>query len=487
MTVIGVSGVSLSFGEKTILENIGFSLNEGDHLGIIGVNGAGKTSLFKLIAGEYTPTSGSIYLAKERSFGYLRQEEAVTAKDPDQTLLDYMLSFFPDLCTMERAIADTEYRLSSAEAEGRTEELLTLSQKLAEQSEDFARKGGLTFRSRCQGMLLHMGFTEEEVYRKVTSLSGGQHTRLALSGLLAGEPDVLLLDEPTNHLDIDALGWFEDYLTSYRKTLLIISHDRYFLDKVTDKTLMVERGRAKLYSGNYSEAKIQKTLEDTSREKQYKEQQKEIARIRANIEFQRRCGQEHNFVTIRAKEKQLARMDLVEKVPEPPKEIGFSFQSRTTFSQETVKVKDLCFSYGSTPLIRNLSFLVKKNERVLVLGGNGTGKSTLMKLLTGKLTPDTGTVGLGEQVSVGYYDQEIHSFHEDKTVFEELRDEYPRKTNTEIRNALALFLFRGEEVDKPISVLSGGERARLTLAKLMLRPVHRLILDEPTNHLAIGS
>ncbi|MBO7170487.1 MAG: ABC-F family ATP-binding cassette domain-containing protein, partial [Clostridia bacterium] len=344
-----------------------------------------------------------------------------------------------------------------------------------------------SYKNKAKSMLAHLGFGEEEQSRPISSLSGGQHTRLALARLLAAEPDILLLDEPTNHLDIDALLWLEDFLVTYPKTVLVISHDRYFLDKITKKTLMLDAMRAKLYQGAYTAAKQQKELDDAAQDKRYREQQKIIRRIEENIAFQRRCGREHNFVTIRAKQKQLDRMEKVEAVKAPEREIGFSFQGNTLYSQDVLNVKDLSFSYGSAPLISHLSFSVKKDERVLLLGANGTGKSTVMQLLVNKLTPKGGSIQFAEEAKIGYYDQETRSFHEEKTVFEELHDEYPQKTNGEIRSALALFLFCGEDVEKPISALSGGERARLTLAKLILKPVSVLLLDEPTNHLDIGS
>ena len=487
MTVISVSALSLSFGDKDILKNVGFSLNEGDKLGIVGVNGAGKTSLFRLICGEYTPTEGQVFVSRDRSLGWLKQDEAVDPAYGDVSLIDYMLSMHASLLEKERELADVELAIAETDAEGDEERMLHLVSRLSRLHESYAAEGGLSYKNKAKSMLLHMGFKEEELSRPVSSLSGGQHTRLALARLLAAEPDILLLDEPTNHLDIDALLWLEEFLLSYSKTVLVISHDRYFLDKVTGKTLMLDATHAKLYGGNYTAAKAQKEADDAAQDKRYREQQKVIRRIEANIEFQRRCGREHNFVTIRAKQKQLDRMERVEAVKGPAREIGFSFTGNTLYSQEVLTVKDLSFSYSGTPLLSSLSFSVGKDERVLLLGANGTGKSTVMQLLAGKLSPQGGSIRFAEEAKVGYYDQETRSFHEEKTVFEELHDEYPTKTNGEIRSVLALFLFCGEDVDKPISALSGGERARLTLAKLILKPVSVLLLDEPTNHLDIGS
>ncbi len=487
MTVISVSSLSLSFGDKDILKNVGFSLNEGDKLGIVGVNGAGKTSLFRLIGGTYTPTEGQVFISHDKSLGWLKQDEAVDPAMGGVSLLDYMLSRHVSLLETERELSDVELAIAEADAVGDEEKLLQLSARLSRLHEAYAAAGGLSYKNRAKSMLLHMGFGEEELSRPVSSLSGGQHTRLALARLLAAEPDILLLDEPTNHLDIDALLWLEEFLLSYPKTVLVISHDRYFLDKVTSKTLMMDATHAKLYQGNYTAAKTQKEADDAAQDKRYREQQKVIRRIEANIEFQRRCGREHNFVTIRAKQKQLDRMERVEAVKGPEKEIGFSFTGNTLYSQDVLTVKDLSFSYGGAPLLSHLSFSVKKDERVLLLGANGTGKSTVMRLLADKLSPDGGSIRFADEARIGYYDQETRSFHEEKTVFEELHDEYPTKTNGEIRSVLALFLFCGEDVDKPISALSGGERARLTLAKLILKPVSVLLLDEPTNHLDIGS
>ncbi len=487
MIALSVTGLGYSIGDRVILEDIGFALNEGDRLGIVGVNGAGKTTLFRLLTGEYTPTAGAAFIARDKRVGWLRQDEATTAIGGDVSLLNYMLAAFPKPLHLESEIAELEEAIAEAEAAGEEKRLLALSARLASAHEAYAAEGGGSFRSRSRSMLSHLGFAEAEQSRPVSSLSGGQHTRLALARLLVEEPDILLLDEPTNHLDLDALLWLEDFLADYPKTVLVISHDRYFLDKVTSKTLMISYTHARLYHGNYTVAKQLQAADEASQERAYREQQKEIARIEANIAFQRRCGQAHNFVTIRAKQKQLDRMVRVEAVKAPPRDVRFSFQGDAPSGQEVLSLSSLSFSYGTSPIIRSLSCLIKKDERLLLLGANGCGKSTLIKLLAGKLTPSGGKITLGEGVTVGYYDQEVASFHADKTVFEELHDEYPKKTVGEIRSALALFLFGAEDVDKPISSLSGGEKARLTLAKLMLKPCNLLLLDEPTNHLDIGS
>ena len=487
MIILSTSDLSLSFGGRTILSNISFSVNEGDRLGIIGVNGAGKTSLFRLITGEYEADSGSVFLSRGKTVGVLHQNTAEESLAGQDTLLSHMLAAFPDLLALEEKIRITEERLAALGTDGSGEEIARLGDALSSLHRAYAEGGGLEFRGRARTLLLRMGFSESELSLPISSLSGGQNTRLALARLLCREPDILMLDEPTNHLDLDALAWLEEFLIGYKKTVLIISHDRYFLDRVTTKTLHVEHTRARLYPGNYTKAKELENAERASLEKRYKEQQKEIARIRANIEFQRRCNREHNFVTIRAKEKQIARMEKVELAPPPPKDIRLSFLSEEGSSNDVLTVKDLSFSFGEKPLIEHLSFLVRRGERILILGRNGCGKSTLLKLLLGKYAPKGGSITLGYHVKPGYYDQENQTLTETNTVFSELREAYPHKTDGELRSALALFLFGAEDLDKSISVLSGGERARLTLAKLILTKINLLILDEPTNHLDIGS
>ncbi len=487
MIALSVQDVNLSFGIDRILKNISFAVNDGDRVGIIGVNGAGKTSLFRVITGEYSADSGSIYIQKGHTVGVLEQNPDLSALPGEMTCLEYMYTAFPALLDMEREIERAEAQLSVAAGRGDDGGILTLTERLNNLTAEFNKLGGLEFRQRCRGMLLRLGYSEELIGQKIRTLSGGQYTRLALARLLATEPDILMLDEPTNHLDIDAVSWLESYLAGYKKTVLIISHDRYFLDKTITKTLSLRFGEAKMYNGNYSETKSVCEAEAAAQEKKYKEQQKIIAKIRANIEFQRRCNREHNFVTIRSKEKQLARMEKVAPVSKDPKSIRMSFATEEESAGDVIDVREISFSYGESPLIRNLSFLVRRYERVMVLGRNGCGKSTLMKLINSKLTPKEGKIILGYNIKIGYYDQENRGLTETKTVFDELRDEYPDKTDLELRSTLALFLFDADDITRPVSTLSGGERARLTLSKLILKKVNLLVMDEPTNHLDISS
>ena len=487
MIALSLEDVTLSFGTDTILDKVSFAVNEGERLGIIGVNGAGKTSLFRVITGEYSADAGAIYIQKGKKIGVLEQNPDLTALPGGDTLLSFVISAHTELCEMENRIAELEANLQAAAEAERTDEVMRLSEGLKNLTQQFANIGGLEFRARSRSMLLGLGFSEEDLTRTLSTLSGGQYTRLALARLLTCAPDILMLDEPTNHLDTDSLTWLEGHLADYHGTVIIISHDRYFLDKVTGKTLELLYGRARLYNGNFTASRELREKERADTEKRYREQQKEIAKIRANIEFQRRCNREHNFVTIRSKEKQLARMEKVSLMPTDPKSIRMSFNAEEESAGDVLEVRDLAFSYGTEMLIQNLSFLVRRGERVMILGKNGSGKSTLMRLLNSRLVPSEGGISYGYNIKVGYYDQENRGLNGSNTVFEEMRLEYPDKTDLELRSTLALFLFDKDDIERRISTLSGGERARLTLSKLILKKVNLLILDEPTNHLDIGS
>ena len=483
MIALSTQDINLSFGTDVILKDISFAINDGDKLGIIGVNGAGKTSLFRILTGEYTPDSGAVYVQKGHTVGILEQNPDLSSLPGETTCLEYMYTAFPTLLALEKEIERCERELAGSSGDA----TISLSNALNELNTKFAREGGLEFRSRCRGMLLRLGFDEALIEQKIKTLSGGQYTRLALARLLATEPDILMLDEPTNHLDIDALAWLEGFIANYKKTVLIVSHDRYFLDRTTNKTLWLRYTKARLYNGSYTRCKEEAEAEAAAIEKRYKEQQKEIAKIKANIEFQRRCNREHNFVTIRSKEKQLARMEKIELAPKDEKNIRLSFAVEEESAGDVLEAKELSFSYGEKPLINDISFLVRRYERVLFLGQNGCGKSTLMKLINSMLTPTHGKITLGYNIKIGYYDQENRGLCDSNTVFEELRSEYPTKTDLELRSTLALFLFDADDITRKVSTLSGGERARLTLSKLILKKVNLLIMDEPTNHLDIGS
>ena len=485
MIVFSCNGLSLSFGVDEILRGVSFSLNEGDKLGIVGVNGAGKSSLFKLIMGEYEPSEGNIFISKDKSIGMLSQNANLDGEDEEQSILDFMYKAHPRVFAIEKRIEELTANASLLSDD--IEAAQANAAQLARASEEFASIGGLEYKTRCEGLLVRTGFEKHTHSNKIKILSGGQRTRLALARMLYSEPDILLLDEPTNHLDIETLSWLENYLLSYKNTLMIISHDRYFLDRITNKTLRVERHSAKLYPGCYSKAAELYEAERDFNEKQYKIQQAEIARIKAHIEQQRSFGRERNFVTIRSREKALARMKLIEKPQGEQKDIRVEFKQAQAGGNEVLTAKGLCMGFGDRKLFSDVDFLIKKGERAFFVGPNGTGKSTLMKLIMKSLTPTSGKLEEGYNIKISYYDQENQGLDDTKTVISELWDKYPKMTETEVRNKLALFLFTGEDVYKSVASLSGGERARLTLCKLVLSDSNLLVLDEPTNHLDIGS
>lgn len=489
MISISTSNLAYRVGVREILSGVTFSLEEGDHLAIVGVNGSGKSTLMRMITGEYTPDEGAVYIARDKTVGMLEQDDAfnILRGDPDspidETVLGQMYAAFPELCRMESRLAQLERELQTAAGEA----LNYLSAEFATLNTRFAADGGLHFKSRCKSFLVRLGFPEEFHGMPIEKLSGGQRTRLALARLLSREPDILLLDEPTNHLDMDTMIWLEGHLASYKKTLLLVSHDRYFLDRVTNKTLDIEHHTATLYKASYTEFLKQKEEYRAAQEKKYNLQQKEIARLEAYIAQQRQWNRERNIIAAESREKAIARMEKVERPQDLPKSIRFAFSDAGESGNDVLSVRKLEKSFPAKTLFKNLSFEVKKRDHLLILGPNGCGKSTLIKILLGKIPPDGGRIEFGYNVTVGYYDQENQNLDPKKTVLEELWDAYPALTQTEIRSTLALFLFRGDDIEKTVSVLSGGERARLTLAKLILSKMNVLILDEPTNHLDIQS
>ena len=478
MTAISLSGVSLEFGTDVILDNISFSLNEGDKLGIVGVNGAGKSTLFKIIRGEYTPTDGSVYISKDKSVGMLEQN---TGLEGDCTVLEGMLESFASLIADEARLEALQKQLEITPSDA---DLIASYTSLTDR---FKRAGGYEFRSRCKGILKNLGFDERFHDLKISGLSGGQKTRLALARELITSPDILMLDEPTNHLDVETLAWLEDFLSSYRGTLLVISHDRWFLDRVTTKTLEIENTHAELYNGNYSRYVKLKAENREIRERQYKNQQKEIARIEAYIEQQRRWNRERNIIAAESRQKALDRMVKIDRPEALPENIRLTFTKSGESGNDVLTVKNLTKAYPNKPLFSDVSFLVKKHDRLFIAGPNGCGKSTLIKIIAEKLAADSGSFEYGYNVNIGYYDQENQNLDPENTVLDELWNCYDGLTQTEIRSALALFLFKGDDIEKKVSVLSGGEKARLTLCKLILSKMNLLILDEPTNHLDIGS
>ncbi len=490
MIALSTENLSLSFGTNTILTGVSFSADECDRIGIIGANGCGKSTLFKLILGELEPDGGSIYISKDKSIGILRQDDAFCdfeGEDGEASALEVMYNSFPELLEAEKRLAALEAMLADGnDTQGRSKE--SLVSEYTSLNERFIRDGGLEFRGRCASTLSKMGFDSDSMSRPFSSLSGGQRTRLALSRELCREPDILMLDEPTNHLDMETLGWLESFLAAYKKCVLVISHDRYFLDRITNKTLCIEYHKAKLYVGNYTGSMEQRRIDREIQEKHYKNQQKEIARQEAYIAQQRAWNRERNIIAAESRLKQLAKIERIERPKDAPKGISFKFSSSIASGNDVITLKDISFAYPSSPtLIKELSLVVKRNDRLFIVGPNGCGKSTLIKILIGRLTPTKGYVDMGYNVNVGYYDQENQNLIPSNTVLEELWSNYRTLTELEIRNTLARFRFTGDDVYKLVGELSGGERARLTLSKLILSDINLLILDEPTNHLDIDS
>ncbi len=491
MIVLSTTDLTLRFGTTSVLEKVSFSVDERDKLGIIGVNGSGKSSLFKLLTGEYEPTEGEVFLSKGKTMGILTQDGAFDENGEDGTgdesALRHMVHAFPALLRMESELDELQKQLDLGMETLGEAEYDRVTRAYSALNERFIRDGGLEFRGRCVGILRSLGFDEALSNMPVKVLSGGQKTRLALGIQLSRKPDVLLLDEPTNHLDIETLGWLERFLADYDGCVMVVSHDRYFLDRVTNKTLYIRNHRAKLYSGGYTRSMEQARIDREIQEKHYKDQQKEIARQEAYIAQQRAWNRERNIIAAESRQKMLDKMVRIERPDSAPKPIRLKFTASRPSGNDVLDLRDVSMGFDGRMLFEHLNFLVKKDDRLLVLGQNGCGKSTLINLIIGKLEPVSGIIEAGYNVEIGYYDQENQNLDPENTVLDELWNAYPRMTETEIRNTLGQFRFVGEDVYKEVSVLSGGERARLTLAKLILSKMNLLVLDEPTNHLDIDS
>ena len=480
MVLLSVSGVTVEYGTDVVLNNINFSINEGDRLGIVGVNGAGKSTLAKIIAGTFTPSSGSVYIAKDKTVSMLAQNAML---ESENTVLAEMLDAFPEIVAAERRLgelsASIENHIGGNEA----------IEKYATLTEDFRKMGGYEYRSRTKSTLARFGFGEDSLDKTINKLSGGERTRLALVKLLLREPDLLILDEPTNNLDTETLAWLEEHLRSYKKTLILISHDRYFLDRAANKILDIEHTEATIYNGNYSAYAAQKAEQRKALAKKHELQQKEISRIEAIIDQQRRWGQAHNFITIKSKQKQIEHLekDSVSAPKNLPKNISLRFSEARESGSDVLFAENISKSYGERKILSDISFEVKKRDRIMIVGPNGCGKSTLVRILGGLDEDYSGVLRFGYNVIPGYYDQEQQTLDNDSTVLEEVCRAHDKLTMPVVRSALASFLFFAEDMDKKVSVLSGGERARLMLCKMILSQINLLILDEPTNHLDIGS
>ncbi len=477
MSIIVCSGVSLSYGADVILENITFAVNEGDKVGVIGVNGAGKSTLFSLIRGNIETTSGDIFISSGAQIGCL--EQINDAHKFNCTIYEAALAAHNKLITLENNIASLRERMEGGEQE--------IIKAYVDANERFNSLGGNEYKSKTKSMLMKFGFQESDFHNSADDLSGGQKTKLLLVKLLLSNPDIILLDEPTNHLDAQSCEWLENYINTSKKTFLIISHDRYFLDKTTNKTVEISHGRSEMYDGGYSVFREKKKALDEAKLKHYNLQQKEIARLEAFIENQRKWNREKNIIAAESRQKTIDKMVKLEKPKEKEKGISFNISHSGAMSNDVLSVRELSMSYPGKPLFKKLSFEVKRRERLFVIGDNGCGKSTLIKILTGRLKQNEGIFELGYNQTIGYYDQEQQLLDQNSTVIDEIWNVYSDKTNTQIRSMLASFGFKGEDVFKSISVLSGGERARLSIAKMVACGVSLLILDEPTNHLDIDS
>lgn len=480
MIILNCNDICHSYGMNTVLKDISFCIHEGDKVGIVGVNGAGKSTLLNIINGELQCDSGTINMSKNYKIGFLHQN---TGLDTDNTIFDEMLSVFQELINKEDRLKVLEKEISRTSGD----ELDSLVKEYSRLSDEYSLNGGYEYRSRVKGVLKGLGFNEEQFDIKIHILSGGQKTRLALAKLLLSEPDIMLLDEPTNHLDIEAIMWLESFLKTMKKTVLIVSHDRYFLDSVTTKTLELENNSAKLYNGNYTQYLKQKEVDREIQQRHYENQQREIEKMEAFITQQKQWNRERNIIAAESRQKAIDRMEKIEKPKDLPGKINIRFRKSIISGNDVMFVERLSKSYPGKKLFSDISFKVKKNERVFLLGPNGCGKSTLVKILISKLQSDSGVVEFGHKVNIGYYDQELNDLDESKTILEELIDSNNDLTLTQIRTLLSSFLFTGEDVLKLISTLSGGEKSRVALAKLILSSSNFLILDEPTNHLDINS
>ena len=478
--ILACHGISKSFGEKVIIADGSFHIEDHEKAALVGPNGAGKSTLFKMIVGERPSDRGEVILTKGKSLGYLAQHQAMQS---GSTIYEEVKLAKSDIIEMETQIRSIELELKHLEGDALTSRLETYNRLTA----SFERQNGYAYESEINGVLKGLGFTENDFSKPVDTLSGGQKTRVSLGKLLLTKPDILLLDEPTNHLDLNSIAWLETYLLNYPGAVLIVSHDRYFLNKVVTKVLEIESGKLMTYNGNYSDYAAKKQQLRDAQIKEYLNQQQEIKHQEAVIEKLRSFNREKSIKRAESREKMLEKIRPVEKPLEANNEIHLTLEPSCVSGNDVLSVEHLSKSFPNQVLFQDISFDIKRGEHVAIIGDNGTGKTTLLKILNQVISADSGTFTLGTNVAIGYYDQEHHVLHMDKTIFDEISDDYPDLTNTKIRNMLAAFLFTGDDVFKRIGDLSGGERGRVSLAKLMLSKANFLILDEPTNHLDIPS
>lgn len=478
--ILNCRNISKSFGTDEILKQISFHIEENEKAAIVGINGAGKSTLLKIIVKELSADEGEAVLSKNKSIGYLSQYQDVSG---DRSILEEVLSAKADLMRMEDKLREMEQSMQSLEQDA----LTGLLEKYNQLHHEFELKGGYLYRSEVTGIILGLGFKEEDFHRPVSELSGGQKTRVFLGKLLVTKPDLLILDEPTNHLDMSSIAWLETFLLNYRGAVLIVSHDRYFLDKIVTKVIELYQHKSNVFHGNYSDyAKKKAALREAMR-KAWLHQQQEIRHQEEVIAKLKSFNREKSIRRAESREKMLNKMERLEKPTEEQTDMRIRLEPNITSGNDVLTVEHLSKSFGSNHLFLDLFFEIKRGERVALIGDNGTGKTTILKILNEMIPFDTGTITLGTNVHIAYYDQEHQVLHDEKTLFEEISDECPDMTNTQVRNVLAAFLFTEDDVFKKIGDLSGGEKGRVSLAKLMLSEANFLILDEPTNHLDIAS
>ncbi|MBQ1986154.1 MAG: ABC-F family ATP-binding cassette domain-containing protein [Clostridia bacterium] len=480
MAILTVNNIKKMFGTDVIIQDVSFEVQKGDHIGLVGINGSGKTTLFKVLNGEYIADEGSFTPARDTTIGYMEQH---VCRDMDKPAFEEVMTVFSPLLKMEAELEELHAKIAMV-----PENIDALILKQTELNDRFIADGGLTCRNRARSTLIGLGFKPEQIYDPIGVLSGGQKAKIQLAKMLLGESNLLLLDEPTNHLDITSVEWLEDFLKNYSGSYIVISHDRYFLDAVTNRTFEIENTCLTQYKGNYTRFLHQKEENKLAMQRVYDNTQREIKRIEGIIEQQKRFNQERNYITIASKQKSIDRLEATLQKPEDePDVIRFQFKASQRGGNDVLIAEDLSLAFGANHLFRNVNLDIKRGEKVFLIGPNGCGKTSLLKILLDVYAETFGEHRFGANIDIGYYDQAQGNLDDSKTVIDEIWDIHPYMTQTQVRSALAVFLFKGEDVYKPVSGLSGGERARVLLLKLMLSKANLLILDEPTNHLDIGS
>ena len=484
MIVLSCNNLNKSFGIDSILENVNFTVNEYDKIGIIGVNGTGKTTLFKIISGIYGYDSGDIYTSKDCEIGYLEQN---TNFHSENTILEEVLEVFKDVIEMEKYLRDLEHKISEESSNTNSTTLEKLMNEYSNKLEAFSDMNGYGYKSEAKGVLKGLGFNDEDMDKPISILSGGEKTRVLLGKLLLKKPTLLLLDEPTNHLDSEAIEWLEVFLKQYKGTVILISHDRYFLDQVVNRILEIHNKKLKTYNGNYSDFIKASAIEKELELKKFEDQQKDIKKQEESIERLKAFGREKHLKRARSKEKALAKVDVLDKPEAYRKKAKIEFNPSVTSGNDVLQLRDISMGYGERILFKDLNLDIYRGEKVALIGANGIGKSTLFKIIMNEITPLSGDIKFGTNVNVSYFHQEQKTLNLDNTIIDEIWEDNKQLTQTSLRTMLGAFLFEGEEVFKKISTLSGGERARVAILKLILSNANLLLLDEPTNHLDIDS